>query len=271
MPSAGLQYELTTAAMTYFSYRRGFKAGGFNGLDPLNQAQKAGNIAYGPEYVNSYEIGLKSKWWDNRLLMNIDVFRSDYQDLQVTENVFHPATNSYSAPVTNVAASRSQGVEFETQWALWREFHFGANVTYLDAYYVSYPNASPTYLQRFQGLQVQNLSGRPTDFAPKWSGSVYADYSVPLGNYIFTAQAAPFFSSGYFNSVGTDDPLTYIDSYVRLDARLTLATSDGRWAFDVIGKNLTDRTIVTSLNNPVAVNSTKEQLRNVAAQFRYHF
>jgi len=48
--------------------------------------------------------------------------------------------------------------------------------------------------------------------------------------------------------------------YLRLDARMTLETSDGQWAVDLIGKNLTDRVIVTS--NPLelgAFQATKEQ------------
>jgi len=51
---------------------------------------------------------------------------------------------------------------------------------------------------------------------------------------------------------------------VRLDGRVALETRDGRWAIDLIGKNLTDRVIATSVN-------TKELPRALAVQFRYRY
>ena len=56
--------------------------------------------------------------------------------------------------------------------------------------------------------------------------------------------------------------------YVRLDARITLTSPDERWAIDLIGKNLTDRNILTSGGFGTA---TKQPPRNVAIQFRYYW
>jgi hypothetical protein len=57
-------------------------------------------------------------------------------------------------------------------------------------------------------------------------------------------------------------------SYVRLDGRITLASSASGWSVDVIGKNLTDKVIIANASIYVA---QKEEPRNVALQFRYRW
>jgi outer membrane receptor protein involved in Fe transport len=287
MPTAQVEYQLELNAMAYFRFDRGFKAGGFNGSTGFGTPDQ---LSYGPEHVNAYELGLKTKWLNDTVLFNADVFRSDYKDLQVDAAVFVPAANGYTSEVKNAAASRSQGVEIETQWAVTRDFRLGANVTYLDSHYVSYPNAGLTLLQRYcTGLSApafsttpqcagipyvpfQSLGGRPTEFAPRWSGSVTARYTVPLPqNLQLVSEISPYFTSKYFAGTGaTDDPLGQQSSYVRLDARVALEAQNGRWGLDVIGKNLTDRVII-SANETVYEIQAKEEPRNVAIQLRYRF
>lgn len=271
LPSAKIQYRVDPETMVYFSYAKGFKAGGFNGAD---NSGVAANLPFGPEHVDAYEVGLKSEWLHDTVLLNLAVFRSDYNDLQVSENVT-AAAGAFVSVVKNAASSRSQGVELETQWAVSRNFHLSANASYDDAHYVSYPNVSPTQLQELNGLSVQDLSGRPTQFAPKWSGNLTGAYRAVLGaGYQLTTELTTLFSSSFFLSA-TDDPTARQASYVRLDGRLSLATQDNRWVIDLIGKNLTNHDIaIFAVPWPLSLGSTffqKEQSRNVALQLRYHW
>ena len=285
MPSFNAQYAYGPQGMIYFTYARGFKAGGINGQDPLSTQ----NIQYGPEHVNSYELGIKSKWLENHLLVNLDVFRSDYKDLQVAAQIFIPALNAYRPLVRNAASSRSQGVELETRWQANRVVRLSSYLTYLDSKYVNWPNAGAGTLQSYCGSpgtdyagtpqchqfglpvsSFQDLSGHPTDFAPRWSGSVDVSISLPIpGGYKFITDVSPYYTSGYFASNGTDDPLLYIHSSARLDARLSVESPDSHWAFDVIGKNLTDRVIGTSFLG--IYNASRERPRNVVAQVRFRW
>jgi outer membrane receptor protein involved in Fe transport len=255
--------------MGYVSYAGGFKAGGFNGADTTGDAA---NLPYGPEHVDAYEAGIKSTWLENRALANLSIFRSDYTNLQVSTNLATPA-GTFVSLVKNAAASRSQGAELEARWVANRQFRLTANLTYLDAYYVSYPNVSATQLQQFHGINTQDLSGQPTEFAPKWSGSLSGAYTVALPDTIsLTAEVTELFSSPYFLS-GTDDPTVQQKSYQRLDARLSLENIGGHWAFDVIGKNLTDRTILTFAApytlSPGSLYAAKQSTRSIAAQVRF--
>jgi len=238
--------------------------------------------------VNDYEVGLKSKWLNDTLLLNLNLFRGDYTDLQVS------ASRLYTDPVTgqefgipfigNAAKSRSQGVELEGQWVPAKGFSFGVNVTYLNAHFVSYPNSAQTTVQGYcattgagtpycirqfpRGVPVvDDLSGQATPYAPRWSGSLNVVYGIMLpGDLRFTTELDPYFTTEY--STVSGDPIYRIGGYVRLDGRLALGPEHGRWSIDLIGKNLTDRTIVTYQD---VYTFTKEQPRNVALQFRYHF
>jgi iron complex outermembrane recepter protein len=271
MPSLKAQYKLAPKVMLYASFSQGFKAGGFNGSDTTGIAA---NLPYSPEYVNAYEVGLKSQWLDDTLLLNLDAFRSNYRNLQVVVEEGY-ATGNGVAVVRNAAASRSQGIELEAQWIAGQYFRLSTDLTYLNSYYVNYPNASPTALQTADGLAAQNLSGQPTEYAPTWSGSVTGAFTARLPNGLkFTAAAIPFFTSSYYVLASEDGPSRQ-NEYVRLDARLTLETGDGHWAIDLIGKNLTDRHVITfatvAPTSPGTYYVSQAEGSNYAIQARYHW
>lgn len=271
MPSAKLQYQLTPSAMTYISYARGFKAGGFNGADNTGVA---GNLPFDPEHVNAYELGLKSEWLNRRLLLNAAAFRSDYDNLQVAANIAI-AAGTFLSVVRNAASSRSQGLELETQWLVGERFRLMANATYLHSRYLDYPNVTATSRQRRAGITFQDLSGKPTTYAPDWSGSVKGVYTATLpGSHRLLAELGGYFSTR-FELSPTNDPDLQQAGYVRLDGRLSFESADGHWGVDLIGQNLNDRNIrVFASNLPLSLGSTivqRVQPRNAAIQVRYNW
>jgi outer membrane receptor protein involved in Fe transport len=279
--------------MLYGSYSRGFLAGGFNGSDVSGDIN---NLPFAPEHVDAYELGMKSEWLDHSLRVNADVFLSNYTDLQVSSTIVTPGGASLSL-VNNAGSSRSQGAELEVVWAADRSLRLSSNFTYLKSYYINYPQGGLTTLGTFCHTPedignpyciaayggngdpgpVQNLSGRPTTFAPRWSGNFVGTYTVDLpAGYEMQMEASPYFSSSYFlTGSGSDDPFLSQGSYVRVDARLGLLSSDGHWNVDLIGKNLTSRTVLT-YGSPVPTTVGtfvygKAMPRNVAIQARYRF
>ena len=85
MPSAEIEYKIVPASMLYATYSRGFLAG-----------IPAGGILNGvtmesvlPEHVNAYEVGWKSALFEDHLRLNLDVFRENYTDLQVSSSSFN--------------------------------------------------------------------------------------------------------------------------------------------------------------------------------------
>lgn len=269
MPSAKIQYSINPASMVYVSYNRGIKEGGFNGIETTGIASR---LPYGPETVDAYEIGLKNEW--DEVLLNLAVFRSDYSDLQVSANI--PAgSGTFVNITTNAASAVSQGVEVQGQWAVTPNLRLAVDATYLDAHYVSFPGGAVTMAQQLAGLRVQDLSGRPTQFAPEWTTSLTGTYRTHLPNeWRMTAELRGYLSSSYF-LMAQDDPMLAQGRYTRLDGRLTLETPNHDWAFDLIGQNLTNTTIMAFRQNLVTSPGTtvaqKQMPRSIGLQARYNF
>jgi len=277
MPSARIQYNFTPDVMAYASYSRGFKAGGFSVAE---LSAIPANYGFEPEHVDAFEIGLKNRLLDRRLILNLALFRNDFTNLQVVIN----GTNAAGAPVNfvrNAAASRSQGIELELEWSPSEIFRLSASGTYLHSRYRDYRNAGPTYAQQFAAIQAgrnpslerQDLSGRPTPYAPEWSGTVTGTLTLPVGANHLIAEASGIFSSSY-HTIFTIDLLAMQPSYAKLDARLSFELANGL-AFDLIGKNLTNTVIRTfsgyQPNSRGSFFQDRQPFRSIAFQIRYRF
>lgn len=153
-------------------------------------------------------------------------------------------------------------------------FRVSPDVTYDDSRYLTYSNVSPTQLQQLLGETSQNLTGRPTEFAPVWSGTLTESYTVKFSAFRLTTALTEIASSSYYLT-GNDDPTVEQSPYFRLDARTSLETADGRWALDVIAKNITNRDILAfGIVWPTSLGSTwvqREEPRNIAGQVRYRW
>jgi iron complex outermembrane receptor protein len=292
MPSAEIDYKIVPKVMLYATYARGFLAGVPTNVGYVPPASGIPTPPILPERVNAYEVGVKSSLFDDHVRLNLDVFRSNYTDLQVAN--FLLGANGPVAEITNAGSSRTQGVEFSGDWAA-NGFRLGTTVTYLKARYLSYPNVTLTAAQSYcrntaptsaackaefpNGVPLlQDLSGQPTSYAPTVSGTVSASYTaaLPRGYHFITEADVNATTNYFYGNGGNDDPEQKQPGYARLDGRLTLESPSTRWAVDVILKNLTDKIVVfggaggTSL--PASNGSTLlqvDQPRNVAVQARY--
>lgn len=267
MPSANLQYNVTRDVMLYVSYATGFKAGGWaigNSLD-----------IFGPESVKSYEGGVKAQWFNRRLTTNVTIFDSEYRDLQVSTTVLNAAGFPAQA-ISNVGRSRSRGVELELGVRPATGLTLSANLGYLDSKYLKYP-AGPCTQQQILAQPTgctQNLGGKVTPYAPRWSGSANADYAFAVTpNLQARLGAWVYFTSGYYQQASID-PLLYQSRYAKLDLRAALSRPNGRWEVAVLAKNVTNevtagyRSVMTASNSITALT---DRARSIAVQVSTKF
>lgn len=104
-PKVGLQYQATPEVMLYVSATNGFKSGGWNAR--VNAPQFL--VAFGPEKVWSYEVGLRADWLERRLRTNVTAFHADYRDRQIATTF--PGTTTFVT--TNAGDTPIQGIEIE--------------------------------------------------------------------------------------------------------------------------------------------------------------
>src|SRR3546814_12833853 len=98
--------------MLYGYWARGFKSCGFVGR--LSVAEDIG--PYDPEYVDTFEVGVKADLFNRRVRANLTAFYTDYRDMQLSQIYFinNPDTGStVGSTIINAASSEIKGIEAE--------------------------------------------------------------------------------------------------------------------------------------------------------------
>ncbi len=108
-PKIGVDYRPNKDVMLYASWSRGYRSGGFS---PRAGSAASASRAYGPETVDSYEVGGKFDLIDGMLQVNLAGFVSKYKDLQQNNNIFCSSCATQNETVTsNVGSATIKGIE----------------------------------------------------------------------------------------------------------------------------------------------------------------
>jgi iron complex outermembrane receptor protein len=243
LPEGVIQYDVNDDLMVYGRIAKSVKSGGY----AASLSAKFTGFEYDEESVVGYEAGLKTVFGGVAKL-NMSVFRSEFKDLQV--NTFLVDGALIIPLIDNAAKAVTQGIEVEGRIALTEWLTVGGAAAYLDAEFDSFP-AAPCHTVATPGPSGScDLSGSRMPFAPKWSGSVFADINRSLSNeWGWFAGMGVSFSSEYFTN-GTVDPNAIQDSFSRISARAGFEYPD-RYRFELIGSNLTNEA-VSGTTQPLA-------------------
>jgi iron complex outermembrane receptor protein len=264
-PRAGLDYKLDHAilgpqngGLIYGTYSRGFHSGGYNG--------RASTIAeigpYNPEFVDQFELGVKTSWARNRFVLNVATFYTLFHDKQEFITQIAPAgavSPSLTVP-ENAAQATIKGLEYEVQLSPFRgqgvpvigNLRLWTTGSVMDARYDDF-KAAFGYDPRTKMLNPPgNFGGTPLVRAPDFQGAVGATIPfdvTPSSRIIADAQLR--YRTAMAMSFVVDlngqarDPLADSHEAHRVDASLTyemdkiLGSLSGR--LTVYGRNLTDQ------------------------------
>ena len=103
-PRVTLAYHVTPDAQMYVEASKGYKTGGFNA-----QAEPD-HSSFGEENSWTYETGVKTAWFRNRVMANAALFRTEWRDLQLDV----PASGMPGVfYIDNAGNASSQGGELE--------------------------------------------------------------------------------------------------------------------------------------------------------------
>jgi len=227
-PMVGARYQVGDDIMVYGSYSEGFKSGGFFG----RQANFNLDPSYDPEFVENYEVGLKSTWLDGRLIFNSAVFVSKYKDKQ--ESILIPVDLSNVATVVrNAAVLDMNGAEAEVMYQISPAWLVRGTYGYIDAVF-------DEYLADITGDQmVTDNSGLTTRNTPKHTLGLTTSYTVPVG----AGNLEGVVSYRYRDEVemiADNDPLGHLGSITNLSASVSYAWDDDRYTVSAFGRNITD-------------------------------
>jgi len=232
-----LDYDVTQDVMAYASIDKGFKAGGFN-IGIITSVAERTQVD--PEYLTSYEIGLKSTLFDRRLRLNLSAFWYDYTDLQVLSVNVQAGSAVPTLGLDNAADATIKGIELEATAVPTDWLDLGLNMGILDAKYKNYTSAA-----------IDPVSGLPRDFsgnrmpgAPKFTLSANAQVTVPVGQFETRWRVEYNYTGKKYYNNAQEDLISSGEGYGLLNLRATLADPDNGWEFAVWGKNVTGKSYI---------------------------
>jgi len=228
-PRIGIDYFISDDSMFYANVSRGFKSGGFNLL--------AVQDAYDPEYVWSYEAGLKRTSREGRLQTNLSAFYYDYSDMQVGR------VENLQSILLNAAGSTISGAEIEVIALVNDNFKIQANAAYLDTEYDDFTTQDPGS----PGVPTKQLAGNELPRSPDITANIIATYRIDLEdgseitlNGSVQKQGKQFFTQFNRESVSQDD-----FSVINMNA--TYRPNNANWEMSFYIHNVADEEYITDI------------------------
>lgn len=208
------QYRWSDNIMTYAQMSTGYKGGGINPR-PFFAPQAR---PFGPEELTSYELGVKTDWFDRALRLNVATFFSKYKGIQLTLSDC-PGLGVPPRPCAqpaNAGDANVQGFEIELAAEPIYGLMIDAAVSHLD---FDYTDINPAAGGPTSPSGPQMGDTRP--YTPAWKWSVGVQHTVDLGG---SGSITPRIDAAYQSDVYTaanNNAFNTIDSYTLANARLT--------------------------------------------------
>ena len=242
LPKFNISYQLTDDIMLYGGVNRSFIPGGFN-----NVTTTGNEMTYDAQTAWNYEIGAKTEWFDKRFLLNLALFHSAVQDLQVMK--LDLGTGRYLSD--NAGSARIYGVEVDAMARLLpgldAEFSFGYLWTRLDDY---------THMGN-------DYSGNKIPYTPDYTASFALQYRHEKG---FFARGEVLHYGQLYWSEANDykrDPVTLLNARVGYEFE--------PFAVYVYGNNLTDAKYLNYYTGSATNYGMMARPREIGVQLKYTF
>lgn len=319
-PLVSLQWDANDQTMLYTTWTRGYKSGGFdarsnahwdasvsNAINPLvygavyaavlgtqtsdeakavaaavagARASLTGSWTFDREESNSFELGSKMVLADGAAELNLALYYTEYKDLQVSQ-----FDGALGFNVTNAGEATVQGLEADGRWAVSDNVILTGSAAYLDFNYDTFPNSQCYFGQDSNSTTHSGLcdvKGERKEYTPEFQSNIGAVWSDQISNgYHLDAGMDLVYMDDYIYASNLD-PKAKQDAFILLNARVALANANDTWEVALIGRNLTDETVVNfGGNTPLASTLTDgagnsyygfvNRPRNIALQGVYRF
>ena len=240
------QWKITPDVLLYGKFARGFRSGTFQAS--ATAASQFDPNGIDPEDLYSYEAGLKTSWFGGKLTANLSAFYYDYKKIQVLVQgvpVQAGGTTVFTARLIN-AKGWSKGLELDITARPTRQLQIGGSIGLLDTEYTDnfIPNNPNTGLLFGKGNQFTR--------APHFSGTISADYTVPIGGLSATLGTDWSYRTSQYFTVNAQETNPSANDYLVSqyqrqtgyalgNARLSIGDPDGRLELSLFVRNLTNK------------------------------
>jgi iron complex outermembrane receptor protein len=225
---AAIQFKPTEDVMLYGSYTRGYKGPAFNVF--FNHTAPNNAVPIDEELSDSFEIGVKSQFLDNRVQLNVAAFTVTYDGFQA--NNFIVVNTATVSNLTNAGTVKSEGFEADLVVNPVDGLNLRASAAYADARVKEF-NPNPTT----NAPDARN--GTKLPLAPEFVYTIGGDYTRELGGVTLYLNTDYRHTSTQWSDLG-QAASTRIDPYGILNASVGFSDPDDKYRVTFHARNLMD-------------------------------
>ncbi|WP_375287436.1 TonB-dependent receptor [Sphingomonas sp.] len=239
---AGLQYDVVPQSTAYATYSRGYKGPAFNVFYNLSAT---GTNVIEPETADSYEIGLKNTLFGGKLVINLAAYYAKYYNYQA--NNPDEVAGVLVTRFTNAGDISTRGGELDLLFQPSRDLTFSGGLAYTDAHIDQFK--VPT-----NGVVTGVVpSGTQLGYAPKWKGSLGADWRWRTGGAIDVQLGAQgSYQSSQLSQLDANPVIrryATMDGYGLVDVSAGVIDADDRYRLTFQVKNLFDQSFAAAITS----------------------
>jgi iron complex outermembrane recepter protein len=271
-------YDINDDVMVYATLSEGFRMGNSNGVAACEDPNATGQLpcglpdelAYSPDKTKNYELGLRSEWFQGRVILNGSIYYIDWKDPQLAST-----TDNGGLPITrNGKGAQSRGLELYSAAQITGQLLIRASYAYIDA---ELTDDAPSLLNTFvppgfngTRIDVDGQDGDRLPGSPKQQGNVWLNYELPLStgfkldlDYGIAAQSDILTKSG--KRAGGESlggfAVHYASATLHADA----------WTFGLYARNLFNKYAVTGVRSTRASIQTVQDIDGNAVRVRSYY
>ena len=254
---AAIEYDVAPQSLFYASFENGYRSGGFSAAQGFETFQ--------PEKLNAYTVGLKNRFLNKRVQLNLEAFSWDYKDQQI-QHVGLDARGINANFTQNIGQSKIKGLEVEGRVLATPTTLLSSTVQYLDAKTQTfvYQQAFSATSSPLTGCAVRRRTDNPALVDVDCSG--FPNYNSPKWTVNLAAQQTVYLSDEYKVVFGVDTQyktkrytgFAYLPEQIvfhtwNSNAQVSFGPEDDRWSIAAYVRNIEDnRLAVYSSVHPIA-------------------
>lgn len=258
----GAEWDANDNVMIYGNVSTGFLSGGVNSDGSPFEQQES----------KAFEVGMKSRWANNTLQLNVAAYRNEFTNL-TTQELIRLAGADITITV-NGGEIDTQGLEAELVWLPTEKWLISAGLSLMDNEFGNFGVANP--FEQANGVEQSfiSLEGDTPPWSPDATLSLSIGYDIDLGS---LGRLTPFLQTYYSDEYNTDDVVTYRtqvqDAYTKTDLRLIWTSADEKISAEAFVENAEDEAVLarTNVGGFDLVQSSYLYPRNYGVKFNYNF
>jgi iron complex outermembrane receptor protein len=221
----GVEYDVSVDAMLYAIIQTGYQPGTYN-LFPATPTQD--NLV-DEATLTAYTAGFKSRFLDDRLQVNDEVFYYDYRDLLVQ------SFNLNTALLTTFNAEKTEiyGNQLDLLFQLTESDRLDLSVGYLHARYDEFIVPPEVNI----GSSNRDFAGYELQYAPDWTVTAAYHHDFRLAGGYLRARVESRYESSFWGTFAHNRGTEQQD-YTKSNASLTYYSDDGRWSVGLWVRNV---------------------------------